>query len=251
MGAPAVEGGTVYAVARDGTAVAVDATSGKQRWSVSGTRAVSGMVGSGSPGVGEGLVLLPFAGGEVAAIKPEDGTRSWGGAVAGQRLGRAYAAGTSDLTGDPVIAGGAVYVGSASGRTSAFNAQTGQRLWTANEGAMNPALVVGGSVFVVNDEAKLVRLDAQSGAVIWAVQMPYYKAEKPKRWKEITAHYGPVLAGGRIAIVSSDGGLRLFNPVDGAMVGSAEIPGGAASPAALAAGMLFVVGTNGQLHAFR
>ena len=251
IGAPAVEGGTVYAVARDGTAVAVDATSGKQRWSVSGTRAVSGMVGSGSPGVGEGLVLLPFAGGEVAAIKPEDGTRSWGGAVAGQRLGRAYAAGTSDLTGDPVIAGGAVYVGSASGRTSAFNAQTGQRLWTANEGAMNPALVVGGSVFVVNDEAKLVRLDAQSGAVIWAVQMPYYKAEKPKRWKEITAHYGPVLAGGRIAIVSSDGGLRLFNPVDGAMVGSAEIPGGAASPAALAAGMLFVVGTNGQLHAFR
>ncbi|MEY3533988.1 MAG: hypothetical protein RI979_2012, partial [Pseudomonadota bacterium] len=59
IGAPAVEGGTVYAVARDGTAVAVDATSGKQRWSVSGTRAVSGMVGSGSPGVGEGLVLLP------------------------------------------------------------------------------------------------------------------------------------------------------------------------------------------------
>ena len=93
--------------------------------------------------------------------------------------------------------------------------------------------------------------DAATGAVIWAVQMPYYKAEKPKRWKEITAHYGPVLAGGRIAIVSSDGGLRLFNPVDGAMVGSAEIPGGAASPAALAAGMLFVVGTNGQLHAFR
>lgn len=251
IGAPAVEGGTVYAVGRDGTALGVEAATGKIRWQVSGTRAASGMVGTGSPAVGEGLVVFPFAAGEVAAINPADGTRSWGGAVAGQRLGRAYAAGMADLTGDPVIAGGTVYVGSAAGRTTAFDAKTGQRLWSANEGAMNPALVVGGSVFVVNDEAKLVRLDASTGAVIWAVQMPYYKAEKPKRWKEITAHYGPVLAGGRVAVVSSDGGIRMFNPVDGTMVGSGEIPGGAASPAALAGGMLFVVGTNGQLHAFR
>jgi outer membrane protein assembly factor BamB len=251
VGAPAVEGGTVYAVARDGTALAVDASNGKIRWQVGGTRSVSGMVGTGSPSVGDGLVVFPFASGEVAGLSEADGTRTWGGAVAGQRLGRAYAAGMGDLTGDPVISGGVVYIGSAAGRTAAFDATTGQRLWTANEGAMNPPLVTGGSVFVVNDEAKLVRLDAATGAVIWAVQMPYFKAEKPKRWKEITAHYGPVLAGGRVAVVSSDGGIRLFDPTDGNLVGSGEIPGGAASPAALAAGMLFVVGTGGQLHAFR
>jgi outer membrane protein assembly factor BamB len=251
IGAPTVEGNTVYAVARDGSAVAVDTANGKIRWTVGGTRAASGMVGTGSPGVGEGLAVFPFAAGEVSAVKTADGAKAWGAAVAGQRLGRAYAAGMGDLTGDPVIAGGVVYVGSAAGRTAAFNAETGQRLWTANEGAMNPPLVVGGSVFVVNDEARLVRLDASTGAVIWAVQMPYYKAEKPKRWKAITAHYGPVLAGGRVTVVSSDGGIRMFNPVDGALVGTGEIPGGAASPAALAGGMLFVVGGNGQIHAFR
>lgn len=251
IGAPAVEGNTVYAVARDGSALAVDASNGKMRWNVGGTRSASGMVGTASPSVGDGMVVFPFAAGEIAAINDADGARTWGAAVAGQRLGRAYAAGIADLTGDPVISGGVVYVGSAAGRTAAFDAKTGARLWTANEGAMNPPLVVGGSVFVVNDEAKLVRLDAATGAVIWAVQMPYFKAEKPKRFKAITAHYGPVLAGGRIAVVSSDGGLRLFNAADGSMVGAGEIPGGAASPAALAAGMLFVVGTNGQLHAFR
>lgn len=251
IGAPTVEGNTVYAVARDGAALAVDAANGKVRWNVGGTRAASGMVGTGSPSVGDGMVVLPFAAGEVAAVNTADGSRTWGAAVAGQRLGRAFAAGLGDLTGDPVMSGGVVYVGSAAGRTTALDATTGQRLWTANEGATNPPLVVGGSVFVVNDEAKLVRLDASTGAVIWAVQMPYFKAEKPKRHKAITAHYGPVLAGGRLAVVSSDGGLRLFNPTDGSLVGTGEIPGGAASPAALAGGMLFVVGTNGQLHAFR
>ncbi len=251
IGAPTVEGGAVYAVGRDGTAMAVSTENGKILWQVSGVRAPSGMVGTGSPAVADGLVVFPFASGEVAAIDAGEGVKTWGAAVAGQRTGRAYASGMADLTGDPVIAGGVAYIGSAAGRTAAFDAATGARLWTAGEGAMNPPLVVGGSVFVVNDEAKLVRMDASTGAVIWAVQMPYFKAEKPKKFKGITAHYGPVLAGGRIAVVSSDGGLRMFNAADGSMVGTGEIPGGAASAPALAGGMLFVVGGNGQLHAFR
>jgi outer membrane protein assembly factor BamB len=87
--------------------------------------------------------------------------------------------------------------------------------------------------------------------VIWSVVMPYFDKEKPKRRKAITAHFGPVLAGGRLVVVSSDGQLRLFNPADGALVGGAEIPGGAATAPALAGGVLYVVGGNGQLHAFR
>jgi outer membrane protein assembly factor BamB len=65
------------------------------------------------------------------------------------------------------------------------------------------------------------------------------------------AHFGPVLAGGRIAVASADGTLRLFNPVDGALVATADIPGGAASAPVLAGGMLLVMGGNGQIHAFR
>jgi hypothetical protein len=35
--------------------------------------------------------------------------------------------------------------------------------------------------------------------------MPYFTAEKVKKRKGIYAHYGPVLAGGRVMVVSSDG----------------------------------------------
>ena len=96
-----------------------------------------------------------------------------------------------------------------------------------------------------------MRLDAETGQVIWSADMPYFLKDKPKRQKSIHGHYGPVLAGGRIVVVSSDGLVRLFDPTDGAMVATAAIPGGASAPPALAGGTLYVIGGNGQLHAFR
>jgi len=60
-----------------------------------------------------------------------------------------------------------------------------------------------------------------------------------------------VLAGGRVAVASGDGLLRLFSASDGALVATAEIPGGAAAQPALAGGMLIVLGGDGEVHAFR
>ena len=121
----------------------------------------------------------------------------------------------------------------------------------ATEGALGPVAVAGGSIFLINDEAKLVRLDAATGEVIWSVAMPYFTKEKIKKRKGIFAHYGPVLAGGRVMVVSSDGLLRAFDPTDGSLTYTAEIPGGAAAQPAVAGGTLYVVGGSGQLHAFR
>lgn len=249
-GAPAVSDGLVYAVARDGSAWAVAAADGRVRWQLPGTPSVTGMLGSSAPAVTDRLVLFPFAGGELAGALKKGGIRIWGASLAGQRLGRGYA-GIADVTGDPVVAGNVTYVGTQSGRTMALNTSSGDRIWTANEGAYGPVWPVGGSVFLVNDEARLVRLDDQTGEVIWSVEMPYFTKERDKRRKAIFAHYGPVLAGGRLIVASSDGLLRSFNPVDGALINTVEIPGGAAAMPVVAGGTLYVVSTNGQLHAFR
>ncbi len=249
-GAPTVAGNAVYVVARDGTAMALDAATGKVQWEYSGTRSASGRQSPAAPAVANDLVIFPFTTGQIVSIEAGDGARRWLGAVAGQRAETA-AAGIGEVTGDPVISGGVVYVGSSSGRTVAIDAETGERLWFAREGAMNPPLVVGGSVFVVSDMARLVRMDAATGEVIWAIDMPFRVKEKPKKWRDLHAHFGPVLAGGRIAVASSDGVLRLFNPTDGTLVATADIPGGAASAPVLVGGMLLVMGGNGQIHAFR
>ncbi|MDP2083166.1 MAG: PQQ-binding-like beta-propeller repeat protein [Pseudotabrizicola sp.] len=249
-GAPAYDGGTVYVATRDGAGWAVDARNGKVQWTVPGLPNALAVTGSSAPAVTDRNVVFPFPSGELVSALRLNGVRVWGAPVTGQRPGRGYQ-GLVDVTGDPVIVGSTIYAGTAAGRTAAINAGTGERIWTAVEGAMNPPLVVGGSVFVVNDEARLVRLDAATGEVIWMADMPYFENERPRRQKAITAHYGPVLAGGRVVVVSGDGVLRLFDPTNGALVGTGQIPGGAAAAPALAGGTLYVVSTNGQLHAFR
>lgn len=251
IAAPAVDGNIVYTVGRDGAAWAIDATDGKVLWTLPGAPSGAGMLGAAAPAVTDTTVIFPFSSGDVMAALKKGGTQLWSSPVAGRRNGRAYAAVLSDVTGDPVVSGGTIYMGTAAGRTVAVSAASGEKLWTADDGALNAPLPVGGSVFVVDDQAQLVRLDAATGQRIWAVDLPYFQAEKIKKRKAIYAHFGPVLAGGRIVVASSDGALRLFNPVDGTLVGTAEIPGGAATPVALAGGVLYVVSQNGQLLAFR
>ena len=65
------------------------------------------------------------------------------------------------------------------------------------------------------------------------------------------ANYGPVLAGGRLIVPSSDGTLRQFDPVSGALLAEMPLPGGAASNPVVAGGVLYLMTGDGQLAAFR
>ncbi|WP_343079393.1 PQQ-like beta-propeller repeat protein [Ostreiculturibacter nitratireducens] len=249
-GAPAVAGGIVYAVARDSSAWAIRATDGRVLWQLPGMPAPAGVSGVSAPAVTDGLVIFPFPSGELIAANREDGTRAWLAQVAGSRGGRAYATFT-DLTGDPVVDGKTVYAGSSAGRVAAFDIDTGRRIWSATEGAVSPVWPVGGAIFLVSDEARLIRLDAATGKVVWAVELPYFVKQKIKRQKAIVASFGPILAGGRLYIASTDEKLRSFDPVSGALITEYDLPGGAASAPVVAGGTLYIVSGKGQLLAFR
>lgn len=249
-GAPTVQNGTVYVVGRNATGWAVRAADGKVLWTVSGIAAQSGVTGVSAPAVDGDLVVFPFASGQLLAVDTATGLERWSGQVAGTRRGRAIAF-IRDLTGDPVIAGNVVIAGSSSGRINAFDRATGAALWTEKDGANSPVLLAGGSAFAVNDQAQLVRLDAATGGRIFAVDLPYFTTNRVRRQEAIHANYGPVLAGGRLFVASSDGTLRAFDPRSGAMVGQTAIPGGAATAPIVSGGTIYVAGSDGNLHAFR
>lgn len=248
--APTIAGDLAYVIARDGRAWALDLSSGRIRWTHSGNPAPTNYAGGAGAAVAGDIAIFPLTNGEVLATFPEGGLRRWSTNVTGARPGQA-AATLSDLASDPVIDGNRVYVGNVSGRVAALSLANGDRIWTATDGAVSPVWPAGGSVFLVNDLSQLVRLDAADGTAIWRVQLPGFVETRERRQHTRFAHYGPILAGGRLIVASGDGVIRQFDPISGGLVGMVELPGGAASAPVVAGGVLYVVSQNGQLHAFR
>ncbi|WP_339106954.1 PQQ-binding-like beta-propeller repeat protein [Thioclava sp. GXIMD4216] len=249
-GAPTVADGLVYVVARDGSAWAIRPADGKVEWQMQGGASPSAMTGVSAPAVGGNTAVFPFPSGDLMATLPKGGFDMWQARVPGRRLGRAFGS-IVDLTGDPVIVGDVVYAGTSAGRSAAFDLASGKQKWVAKTGATSPLVVAGGSVFLISDEAKLTRLDAATGAEIYAVDMPYYVKEKPKKQQAIYAHYGPVLAGNKLFVASSDNRLRVFDPASGKLLAAVDLPGGAASAPVVAGGTLYVVSRDGKLLAYR
>ena len=249
-GAPTVVGNLVYAVSRDNRAWAVDVETGRVKWDLSGVPSDAGMVGGAGPAVDDQLAIFPFGSGEIVGVFRQGGVRIWSASVSGQRRGKAYT-GVTDITGDPVVADGVVYAGNQSGRVVAVDASNGERIWTAREGAYGAVLPVAGSVFLISDQGDLMRLDDATGATIWAERLPHFKREKLRRRKGVYSHFGPLLAGGRILVASSDKTLRAYAPEDGSLLGTMSLPAGATANPIVVDRTLYLVTENGQLHAFR
>ncbi|MEM1234842.1 MAG: PQQ-binding-like beta-propeller repeat protein [Pseudomonadota bacterium] len=242
--------GRVYVASRDSVGWAMDAETGRIQWQLSGTPSGSSYLGGGGPALTDDLAIFPFPSGELLAVFRRGGVQRWNASILGGREGVAYAA-ISDIAADPVVAGGRVYVSNPAGRLVALSAVNGDRLWTARAGSLKPPVVAGGSVFFVSDQNALTRLDAATGQTLWETELPLFEERRANRQKTLFGQYGPVLAGGRLWLASSDGTLRGFDPVSGAEVATAPIPGGAATPPVLAGGVMYIVTTRGQLIAFR
>ena len=249
-GAPAVRGDRVFVASGDSSLWALDTANGRIDWTRRATESITAMARGAAPAISGDNVIFPSQAGELVAIRRANGAVQWTGSLAGRRVGAARA-NVSSITGDPVVDGNRVYAANQAGRVVAFEARSGSQVWAAREGAEAPVWPVGGSIFLVSDENRLMRLDASNGEPIWARELPRFATDRPRRQARIFTQHGPVLAGGRLWVAAGDGPLRGFDPVSGEQVAELQVPRGAASAPIVVGGTMFVLGRDGQLHAFR
>ena len=249
-GTPTVYGDLIYITAGDATGWALRKSDGRVEWQTGSSSSKNNVLGAPAPAITSQYAIFAFGSGEVQGVFRQGGVGRWNTSVVGRRPGRAGSL-ILDVTSAPVVSGNTVFVGNHSGRLAALDAGSGERLWTARDGAMGPVWPAGGSIFAVTDLNELVRIDASDGSRIWGVPLPNFIKDKPRRQSAVFSHYGPIVAGGRVIIASNDGVMRSYNPVDGALVGTTEIPGGATTAPVVAGGTLYVVSAKGQLHAYR
>lgn len=246
--APTVAEGRVFAITLDNQLLALSAEDGRELWTYAGLTEATGIVGGASPAVSGPIVVAPFSSGELFAIRVENGRVLWSESLSPVERSSALSA-LSDIGGRPVVDRDLVFATSHSGRSVAIELRRGERAWELNAGGTADPWIAGDTVFLVTKEARILALTRDQGRVRWVQQLARYEDEEDRTGPITWA--GPVLAGGLLYIVNSQGQMLALAPTDGSVAASYELPAGSRIAPVVAGGTLLVVTQSGQLVAYR
>jgi outer membrane protein assembly factor BamB len=247
-GSPTVSGDAVYVMSQDNQIYALKTSDGSQAWSAAAALEIAGVFGSASPAVAQGTVVAGFSSGELNAYRYENGRLVWQDQLSRTSI-RTSVASISDIDAHPVIDSGQVISVGQGGRMVSLELISGQRMWELNVAGISTPAVVGDWAFVVTDDAKLIAVARGSGKIRWITQLPAFRKEKAKRGP--IYYKGPVLAGGRLILASSQGALINVDPVNGGFQSQTAIGAPVSLSPVVANNTLYILDDEGRLHAFR
>lgn len=247
-GSPTLSNGHVYVMSQDNQLLALSQDDGSTAWTVSGTLQTTGVFGVAAPAAGQGTVIAGYSSGEITAYRYENGRDLWGDALSRTSISTSVAT-LTDIDADPVIDRGRVFAIGQGGRMASYELVSGQRLWELNIAGISTPWVAGDWLFVVTDDAKLLCVARATGKIRWISQLKRYRVEKskkdPMRWT------GPVLAGGRLVLVSNNGNLVYADPATGKVQSDEKVKGGMTLTPVVANNTLYILSDDGRLTAYR
>ncbi|MBI5937864.1 MAG: outer membrane protein assembly factor BamB [Betaproteobacteria bacterium] len=211
---PASDGQAIYAAGKEGRLLKIDITSGREL-----ARAEIGKPISAGVGVGDGLVLVGTAKGEVLAFHGKDLQPAWSAKLAGEILVA------------PTAAHGVVAVRSNNGSISLLESASGKPRWS--QGFSLPALTLreAGSLALTRQAlyagqpgGKLMALSLANGAPVWEANVGQPRgATELERIADIT---GALAVDERMVCAAAyQGRVACFDARDGRPLWSRELSG--------------------------
>ena len=246
--APTASNGRVYVITVNNEIHCLDIETGEILWDFRRFSDSAGVLASTSPAVANDVVVVPYKSGELLAFKAADGKPVWGDSLT--RTGRLSGVGAiNDIAGRPVITDGRVFAVSHSGRLAAIDLKSGGRSWSKNVASTQTPWVAGSAVYVVAVDGRVTSLNAKDGGVRWVRQLPGY--EDPEDREDRILYSGPVLAGGRLLVVSSTGALYEISPETGAVLNQSSFSERFYIAPVVASGTVYLLADDASLIALR
>jgi outer membrane protein assembly factor BamB len=233
---PTASGGKIYFVSADNILFALSDADGQQLWTARGLPQPATLLSNVSPAVSGSIVIAPFPAGDVAAYEVGSGKAAWSDSLT--RSSDTTAAGILGDPARPVIDHGVVYAVSHGGKMIAVSESSGERLWTRNLASTQMPWIAGDTVYVVDLAGKLIALARADGKVRWAVDLP-----ASTRWN------GPVLAGGRLWLVSGEGLLVGADARTGQLSTQLDLDTAVFVSPVVAGGRMYILADNAELIA--
>ena len=209
---PAFADGSVYAAARDGTVIRLDAVTGKEFWRVSAGLPLSAGVG---------------ADGRTVAVATEEGVVVALDAASGRPLWQARV--SSEVLSAPAVADGLVVVRSLDNRLFAFDAGDGKRRWVYQRAATSLIVRVPSGVVLDADSAyaafrggKLAAIALSNGGQRWEVTVALPKgATELERVADVVGD--PARDGREVCAAAYQGRVGCFEAASGRALWSRDV----------------------------
>ena len=222
---------------------------GSTLWERAGLPSGTILYGAPSPAIYNNQLAVAAHGGELSLLGADNGDVIWSDSLATYNP-RTPLQGLGDIRAHPVHDGGLVFAVSQSGRTAAYAVRSGLLLWDLPIGGIEMPWVAGDSVFMVTLDGRLYAIRRHDGAIRWVAELPGALPIGSVAAENIPRYVGPVVAAGKVIVVSENGDILLFNADTGALDDDADVGGRVVTAPQLAAGMMFVLDNSGTLTAF-
>ncbi len=246
--APKVGEGKVFAITIDDQLYALDANNGTVLWTHRGMSEQAGVMNNVSPTLVTGAVIVPYTSGEIYMLATGDGSELWNTSVSMHKRTRASDLFTG-IGGDPVVDGQVLFAVSNGSGFGVMGLEQGQPLWSRPTASFNTPWVVGDYVYLLTTDATLVCMLKYDGRVRWATQLQAYEDMERKVYP-ITWH-GPLMVGGKVAVISSLGELVLADAATGAIESTLDAPDDVYTTPVVAEGVMYLIDKNATLYALQ
>ena len=245
--APSVLDGRVYFQTLDNRLSVFDTTSFEPVWSYTGFNETTSLLGAPSPAVDKDVVISAFTTGEIIAMQNVNGQTLWADNLSTVRRSGSLSM-ISDVRGGVVIDKGLVYAISHAGKMVAIDLLTGKRVWQKEIGGSQTPWSVGNVVYTITNDQQLVALSRLDGRIYWVRPLPKFK---DKDRKEPYIWFGPVLAGGRLIVISNNDIAYEIDPVAGDVLKTLDLGVDSATAPVVVNDTLYIVSEKGRLLAYR
>lgn len=234
--APATVGDAVFAAARDGTVMRLDAATGAERWRASAGKSLSAGVGADAR-----TVALATEEGEVIALDAATGKLRWRARV------------SSEVLAAPAVGQGLVLVRSVDNRIFAFGDEDGKRRWVYQRApasliVRSPAgmTLVGDTAFAGFSGGKLAAIALSNGGVRWEATVALPKgATELERVTDVVGE--PVVQGREVCAAAYQGRVACYEMASGRQIWARELS--SLTGVSLDARYAFVSDERGAVHA--
>ncbi len=247
--APTVRNGRLFVVSQDSRLQVLSTDDGSRLWEHLAISDQASILAASSPAVSDQIVVSGFNSGEIVALNTVNGSVVWSDSLTSRATQVTPLSKLNAIVGRPVIDRDRVFVTSHGGRTAALDVRSGERLWTTDLGSIETPWVMGDYVLLMSLDGDLVCLSRETGRVRWAAPLGGY--EDPEERDERIRWAGPILAGGKVLVVSSDGRLVSVDPTNGEVMETIELEDEVSLSPLVANSTLYLLTDEGTLVARR